>query len=154
MLSTSRLAGKYAYIPLLGVFMITLFPESVPAFEDTWIECLGNWARYRMAIKGSNFQDHETWASMSWYWYYKAANKDLNNGRIQHHLAVLSWPNILQQLFYYTRSLVSVDPSPTAGESIQLLFHRRLNEPKSDNLPIFASAFVAAHDSVHASFSV
>lgn len=31
--------------------MIALIYETVPAFEDTWIECLGDLGRYRMAIE-------------------------------------------------------------------------------------------------------
>ena len=31
--------------------MIALLYETVPAFEDTWIECLGDLSRYRMAVK-------------------------------------------------------------------------------------------------------
>ncbi|KAL1975774.1 hypothetical protein VTN31DRAFT_4166 [Thermomyces dupontii] len=40
----------------------------------------------------------------------QAADKNPGVGRLQHHLAVLSRPNILQQLFYYSKSLVSVEP--------------------------------------------
>ena len=31
--------------------MMALLLETVPVFEDTWIECLGDLARYRMAIE-------------------------------------------------------------------------------------------------------
>lgn len=34
----------------LAYSMMTLLLETVPAFESTWIECLGDLARYRMAI--------------------------------------------------------------------------------------------------------
>ncbi|ODM19129.1 hypothetical protein SI65_05746 [Aspergillus cristatus] len=129
----------------LAYSMMTLLLESVPAFEDTWVECLGDLARYRMAIEESDLQDRKTWASMARHWYHKAADRRLNLGRIQHHLAVLAWPDMLQELFYYTKSLVSVDPFPPARERITLLFHRALNDPEPDNLPIFDSAFVTAH---------
>ncbi|ODM21095.1 hypothetical protein SI65_04148 [Aspergillus cristatus] len=129
----------------LAYSMMTLLLESVPAFEDTWIECLGDLARYGMAIERSDLQDRETWASMARYWYRKAADKRPNFGRIQHHLAVLAWPDMLQELFYYTKSLVSVDPFPPAGERITSLFYRALNECKPNNLLVFASVLVAAH---------
>lgn len=32
-------------------FMMLFFHETVPAFEDTWIECLGDLDRYRIAIE-------------------------------------------------------------------------------------------------------
>lgn len=42
---------------------------------------------------------------------------------------------MIQQLFYYTKNLVSVRQFPTAGGSIQLLFHPVLNEPKPYDQP-------------------
>ncbi|KAJ6070177.1 DNA/RNA-binding domain, partial [Penicillium canescens] len=39
-------------------------------------------------------------------------------GRIQHHLAVLSRPDTLQQFFYYTKALISVRPFSNARESM------------------------------------
>jgi len=129
----------------LAYSMMTLLLESVPAFEDTWIECLGDLARYRMAVEESDLRDRETWAGVARYWYHQAADKSPNVGRIQHHLAVLARPDMLQQLFYYTKSLVSLHPFPSAGESIQFLFHPLLNGPKPYNQPVVASAFVAAH---------
>ncbi len=35
----------------LAYSMTVLFYEDFPAFEDTWIECLGDLGRYRMAIE-------------------------------------------------------------------------------------------------------
>jgi hypothetical protein len=80
--------------------MMALLMESVPAFEDTWIECLGDLARYRMAVEEADLRDREVWAGVARYWYNKAADKSSKMGRIQHHLAVLARPNILQQLFF------------------------------------------------------
>jgi hypothetical protein len=45
-----------ALIYLAYPTMVLLF-EPLPAFEDTWIECLGNLGRYRMAIEGDNLKD-------------------------------------------------------------------------------------------------
>ena len=44
--------------------MITLLLESVSAFENTWIECLGDLACYSMAVNPSG---HETWACVARY---------------------------------------------------------------------------------------
>lgn len=129
----------------LAYSMMTLLLESVPAFRETWIECLGDLARYRMAVEEVDLRDREAWAGVARYWYHQAADKNQSVGRIQHHLAVLARPDMLQQLFYYTKSLVSVHPFPSAGESIMLLFHPLLNAPKPYNQPIVASAFVTAH---------
>ena len=70
------------------------------SFEETWIECLGDLARYRMAIKEADLRDREVWSGVARMWYNKTADKSSNVGRIQHYLAVLARPNIVEQLFY------------------------------------------------------
>jgi hypothetical protein len=82
--------------------MMTLLLESVRAFEETWIECLGDLARYRMAVEELDLRDREIWAGVARYWYNKAADRNPDVGRIQHHLAVLARLDVVQQLFYYT----------------------------------------------------
>src|SRR5271169_4614520 len=94
----------------LAYSMMALLMESVPSFEETWIECLGDLARYRMAIEEADERDREIWSGVARMWYNKAADRSPNVGRIQHHLAVLARPNIVQQLFYYSKALVSVVP--------------------------------------------
>ncbi|KAL1957641.1 hypothetical protein VTO42DRAFT_5618 [Malbranchea cinnamomea] len=128
--------------------MMTLLVESVPSFEDTWIECLGDLARYRMAIEEADLRDREVWAGVARYWYNKAAYKNPRVGRIQHHLAVLARPNVLQQLFYYTKSLTCVQPFPNTRDSILLLFNPILQlgpgQEYSSHLPVM-TFFVKAH---------
>jgi hypothetical protein len=69
----------------------------------------------------------------------KAANKSPNVGRIQHYLVVLARPNIVQQLFYYSKALVSVIPFSNARESVMLLFNPFLNgsEIAGQRYPVF-----------------
>lgn len=107
----------------LSYSMMTLLVESVPIFEDTWIECLGDLARYRMAVEEANVQNREVWAGVARYWYNKGADRNPAVGRIQHHLAVLSRSNILQQLFFYTKSLICVQPFSNTTDSIRQLFN-------------------------------
>ncbi|KAJ8111228.1 hypothetical protein OPT61_g6133 [Boeremia exigua] len=106
----------------LAYQMMALLYETVPAFEDTWIECLGDLGRYRMAIEDEDVRDRETWAGVARSWYNKAADKNPTVGRLYHHLAILARPNALQQLYYYTTSLNCVEPFPSARESIMTLF--------------------------------
>jgi hypothetical protein len=40
----------------LAYSMMTLLYETVPAFEDTWIECLGDLEWYRMAIEDDDIR--------------------------------------------------------------------------------------------------
>jgi hypothetical protein len=52
----------------LAYQMMALLYETVPAFEDTWIECLGDLGRYRMAIEDEDIRDRETWAGVARSW--------------------------------------------------------------------------------------
>ena len=131
----------------LAYSMMALLMESVPSFEETWIECLGDLARYRMAIEEADLRDREVWSGVARMWYNKAADKSPNVGRIQHHLAVLARPNIVQQLFYYSKALVSVIPFQNARESVMLLFNPFLegSEIASQRYPLVESALVKAN---------
>lgn len=111
----------------LSYSMVALLKETVPEFLETWIECLGDLARYRMAIEESDLRDREIWSTTARTWYNQAADLSPNTGRIQHHLAVLARPHIVQQLFLYTKALVATIPFKNAGESILLLFNPLLD---------------------------
>ena len=102
--------------------MLSLLYETVRPFESTWIECLGDAARYRMAIEDQDVRDREIWTGVARYWYGKAADRSPRVGRLYHHLAILSRPNVLRRLYFYSRSLASVQPFPSAKDSIVALF--------------------------------
>jgi len=101
---------------------MALLYETVPAFEDTWIECLGDHGHYRMAIEDDDIRDREVWTGVARHWYFKASDKAPTTGRLYHHLAILARPNALQQLFYYAKSLCVAIPFTSARESILTLF--------------------------------
>ncbi|KAK4107100.1 hypothetical protein N656DRAFT_720760 [Canariomyces notabilis] len=105
----------------LAYSMMALLYETVPAFEDTWIECLGDLGRYRMAIEDDDVRDREIWTAVSRHWYSKASDKAPTTGRLYHHLAILARPNALQQLYYYTKSLCVDMPFASARDSIMTL---------------------------------
>ncbi|KAB2571114.1 hypothetical protein DBV05_g10215 [Lasiodiplodia theobromae] len=131
----------------LAYQMMALLYETVPAFEDTWIECLGDLGRYRMAIEDEDLRDRETWAGVARFWYSKAADKSPAVGRLYHHLAILARPNALQQLYFYSRSLTCVQPFMSARESILTLFDPILGRSStsySHSLPVETS-FIRAH---------
>ncbi|KAJ9155509.1 hypothetical protein NKR23_g2139 [Pleurostoma richardsiae] len=125
----------------LAYSMMALLYETVPAFEDTWIECLGDLGRYRMAIEDEDMRDREVWTGVSRYWYSRASDKAPTTGRLYHHLAILARPEAIQQLFFYTKSLCVADPFNSARESILTLFEPIMNseDPGVDN------AFVRLH---------
>ena len=110
-----------------------LLYETVPAFEDTWIECLGDLARYRMAIEDDEPKDRETWSGVARSWYSKASTKNPTFGRLYHHLAILAKPFTLEQLSFYTRSLTCVTPFESAKGSILTLFNPILNGRETDH---------------------
>ena len=56
--------------------MMALLYETVPSFEDTWIECLGDLGRYRMAIGDEDVKDRDVWSGVARFWYGKAADKN------------------------------------------------------------------------------
>ncbi|KAH8730525.1 hypothetical protein GQ44DRAFT_606574, partial [Phaeosphaeriaceae sp. PMI808] len=105
----------------LAYQMMVLFHETVPAFEDTWIKCLGDLGRYRMVIEDGNIKDRETWAGVARPWYTKAADKNPNVGRLYHHLAILAQPNALQRFYYNSWFLRRIQPFQNARESILTL---------------------------------
>ncbi|KAK1517399.1 hypothetical protein CABS01_16653 [Colletotrichum abscissum] len=128
----------------LAYSMMTLLYETVPTFQDIWIECLGDLSRYRMAIEDDDLKDREVWTSVSRHWYSKASDKAPQTGRLYHHLAILARPNALQQLFYYTKSLCVPLPFLSARESTMTLFDPHLNGTQT-RLQEIDAAFVRAH---------
>ncbi|UZP43647.1 hypothetical protein NXS19_011459 [Fusarium pseudograminearum] len=127
----------------LAYSMMALLYETVSAFEDTWIECLGDLGRYRMAIEGDDIRDREVWTGVSKRWY-KAPGTSPNTGRLYHHLAILTRPNALQQLYYYTKTLTVPTPFISARENIMSLFDPVLSNNPTRLSPI-DSEFVRAH---------
>ncbi|KAI9790956.1 MAG: hypothetical protein M1833_001730 [Piccolia ochrophora] len=135
------------YFIYLAYSMMALLYETVPAFEDTWIECLGDLGRYRMAIEDDDIRDREIWTGVAQFWYSKAADKNPNVGRLYHHLAILARPNNLKQLYYYTRSLTCVQSFMSARESILTLFDPILSgtaQPHAKSFPIDTD-FIKVH---------
>ena len=128
----------------LAYGMMALLYETVSAFEDTWIECLGDLARYRMAIEDNDIKDRETWTGVARSWYSLASEKAPATGRLYHHLAILARPNAVQQLFYYVKSLCVRTAFPSARESIMTLFDPLFsaNPPKLSDVD---AAFVRVH---------
>ncbi|EWZ78025.1 hypothetical protein FOWG_17646 [Fusarium oxysporum f. sp. lycopersici MN25] len=128
----------------LAFSMMALLCETVPAFEDTWIGCLGDLGRYRMAIENNDIREREVWVGVSRHWYSKASDRSPTTGRLYHHLAILARPNALQQLYYYTKSLCVPIPFSSARESIMTLFNSTPSGGPTRLAPLDA-AFVRAH---------
>lgn len=127
--------------------MMALLYETVSTFEDTWIECLGDLARYRMAVEDDDPRDREVWSGVARFWYSKAADKSPNVGRLYHHLAILARPSSLQQQSLYTKALTCITPFESARGSIMTLFTPILHgkDPAYHRSSSLEFVFIKAH---------
>ncbi len=103
----------------LAYQMMALLYETVPAFTDTWIECLGDLARYRMAIEDDK-EVHTLWGGVASRWYSTASDRHPAIGRLYHHLGILEKPSVLK-LFLYGKSLTCSSPFQNARDSLLTL---------------------------------
>ncbi|KAE8155446.1 hypothetical protein BDV40DRAFT_311202 [Aspergillus tamarii] len=133
---------RYIYV---AYSMLTLLLQTVPDFEGIWLECLGNLSRYGVAIENRGLVDHEIWTGIARDWFNKAADKSPDVGRIQHCLGVLAWPDIVQQLFYDTKSLVSMRPFPQTRVSLQRFFSLFLPGREGTGYPCVFTAYMSIH---------
>ncbi|KAL8707206.1 MAG: hypothetical protein Q9220_007725 [cf. Caloplaca sp. 1 TL-2023] len=131
--------------------MVALFSETVAAFKETWMECLGDLARYRVAIEQSSTQDHETWVGAAKFWYSMAADKSRNIGRLYHYLAEMDRPS-LQQLALYAMSLDCAVPFLRSRRSMMSLFQSELREKPRSQRPTkaFEISFIKIHANLFA----
>jgi hypothetical protein len=75
--------------------MMALLCETIPTFENTWIECFGDLNRYRMAIENADIRDLKVWSTVARLWYREAADKSPKIGRLYHYFAILARPYTL-----------------------------------------------------------
>jgi len=121
----------------LAYDMMTLLYETVAYFRDTWIECLGDLARYRMAIEEER-EPHAQWAGVAASWYTKAADRHPHIGRLYHHLGILERPS-LRKFACYGTSLTCVIPFPNAKDSMKTLCEPIVEDEKPVRVPVHAT---------------
>ncbi|KAI1329706.1 hypothetical protein F5Y16DRAFT_365052 [Xylariaceae sp. FL0255] len=116
-----RLPGSMEHM-LTSIYLAyskrTLQYKTVPAFEDTWNECLEDIGRYRMATEDENVRDREDWASISRQWDAKAPDKGVmtTTGRLDPDRAVPARLNTLQQPSLYNKGVCVPFPFSSARE--------------------------------------
>jgi hypothetical protein len=110
----------------LAYQMMSLLLETVPNFTDTWIECLGDLARYRMAIEEER-EIHTIWGGVAGRWYGMAADRHPVVGRLYHHSGILERPS-MRKFYLFARALTSVVPFLNAKESLGTLCSPVLND--------------------------
>ena len=109
------------------------------------MECLGDLGRYRMAIEDDDIRDRDIGAGVARFWYSKATEKTPYLGRLFHHLGILARPNVLQQLFYYCKSLAVAQPFYPARESILTLFDPIFSPEYANKNHHVDSGFIQLH---------
>jgi len=114
-------------------------------FEDTWIECLGDLARYRMAIEEDR-EVHGIWGGVAGRWYCLASDKHPGVGRLYHHLGILERPS-MRKVFLYSKSLTCVTPFINARDSLTTLCAPIAQDHSTDKacVPSVEAYFVTYH---------
>jgi len=110
----------------LAYQMMSLLLETVPNFTDTWIECLGDIARYRMAIEEDR-EIYTIWGGVARRWYAMAADRHPVVGRLYHHSGILERPS-LRKFYLFARALTSLVPFLNAKETLATLCSPVLND--------------------------
>jgi hypothetical protein len=110
----------------LAYQMMSLLLETVPNFTDTWIECLGDIARYRMAIEEDR-EIYTIWGGVAGRWYAMAADRHPVVGRLYHHSGILGRPS-LRKFYLFARALTSLVPFLNAKETLATLCSPVLND--------------------------
>jgi len=111
--------------------MITLLYETVVVFKATWIECMGDLARYRMAIEEDDMSIRDIWIGVARFWYVQASELDPGVGRLFHHRAVLARSYLLEQVALYCLSLTTIQPFLGTNDSIHNIFSIVSSRPES-----------------------
>jgi hypothetical protein len=76
------------YFIYLAYSIMTLLLESDQGSRRTWIECLGDLAKYRMAMEDSKMIDQDDWGEVSRYWDTHSAEQCQGIGMIRHYFAL------------------------------------------------------------------
>ncbi|EGD99973.1 hypothetical protein TESG_07301, partial [Trichophyton tonsurans CBS 112818] len=81
--------------------MMTLMLESIPAFSYIWIECLGDLARYQMAIEEVDLYNRENWAEVAIFtgWILIAITFSINYIGRREFQAISTYEALLYSLY-------------------------------------------------------
>ncbi|OJD10022.1 hypothetical protein AJ78_08796, partial [Emergomyces pasteurianus Ep9510] len=130
--------------------MLVLILETVPRFKSVWLQCLGDISRYRMAIEVESEDERRVWSEIARYWYNKGIDENHGAGRLHHHLGILAMPNMGQQLFLFSKSLMSLEPFFYSRTGLERVFDMALDwinpaDISLEDTRTLASWYVSAH---------
>jgi hypothetical protein len=78
--------------------------QDVPVFQGVWMECLGDLARYLYGIEQTDVDVKDHWQGIAGEWYLKTIDFGGGvEGRLYHHLGILSKDDVLLQLTYFAK---------------------------------------------------
>ena len=133
---------------IIAYQMLCLFLETVGGFEEIWLECLGDLARYKMAIEDADPYERDHYAATAYQWYMRTADMQPDVGRLCHHQAVLCRRQPLRQLGLYSLSLTARQSFLSAQDSMHTLLKNAINwqiKPRtnSNSFQIWLVRFIA-----------
>jgi hypothetical protein len=90
---------------IYGAYTVTsVLLEDVPLFASVWEEVLGDLARYLYGIEENDDEKKDHWRGVARGWYKRVVEGCGGvQGRLFHHLGILSKGDGLLQLYYYSR---------------------------------------------------
>jgi hypothetical protein len=89
---------------IYGAYTLTsLLLQDVGAFAGVWEEVLGDLARYLYGIENDE-EKKEHWSGVAKEWYLRTVESGGGvEGRLFHHLGILSKGDVCLQLFYFAK---------------------------------------------------
>lgn len=99
--------------------IVTLLLECASQFKYFWVESLGDLCRYRLSIEQENHPDRAAWSQVAEMWYTNVLDDLPNLGRLSHHLGIVAHPDILRQLYLFSKATLSVTPYKHAQKSLK-----------------------------------
>jgi hypothetical protein len=132
--------------------MLRGFNDNILDFKPTWMEILGDLARYSSALRGDGDSKRQ-WSRVAESWYFAAANQVPIVGRLYHQLAIVARmldQSALQQYYLFSRSLNCVISYSETRESLKPCLLDRILEPEVSRYPEFRPSINIDFIKVHA----
>ncbi|PGH08568.1 hypothetical protein GX51_01087 [Blastomyces parvus] len=127
--------------------LMTLLIDMVPRFKNLWLECLGDLTSYMMCLEDRDSAATKTWKEISSRWYHKALDENPGKGSLYHRLGNLAKPNMGQQLFFHSRSLLAIKRFEMSKTGVEFAFQMALDSIRECDVitPDLPSWFVGSH---------
>ncbi|KAJ8062051.1 hypothetical protein OCU04_009831 [Sclerotinia nivalis] len=104
--------------------------EEVPDFKNTWAAHLGYIAYFRAIMIPSNpvntvkeTEDRNFWKQIAYNWYLHVCNESPGAGKVYLYLGQLDGSDRLQQMFFFTKSVSTVQPIHPIWSPFPNAFH-------------------------------